>query len=64
MDFLSYESTRHKNIHVLGDSIAGAPGMPKSGHMANAGGLSTEPSMAQGVYAISWATNILSDTLG
>jgi NADPH-dependent 2,4-dienoyl-CoA reductase/sulfur reductase-like enzyme len=35
VDFLSYESTQHKNIHVLGDSVAGAPGMPKSGHMAN-----------------------------
>lgn len=35
VDFLTYESTRHKDIHVLGDSIAGSPGMPKSGHMAN-----------------------------
>ncbi len=35
VDFLSYESTRHKGIHVIGDSIAGAPGMPKSAHMAN-----------------------------
>jgi hypothetical protein len=35
VDFRSYESTRHKGIHVLGDSIASAPGMPKSGHMAN-----------------------------
>jgi NADPH-dependent 2,4-dienoyl-CoA reductase/sulfur reductase-like enzyme len=35
VDFLTYESTRHKGIHVLGDAIAGAPGMPKSGHMAN-----------------------------
>jgi hypothetical protein len=123
VDFLTYESTRHKNIHVLGDSMNGAPGMPKSGHMANqeakvcasavaalslglpvpeipimantcysfisqsevihvasvyrynaekktmlpaegAGGLSAEPSVAEGVYAMSWATNILNDTLG
>jgi NADPH-dependent 2,4-dienoyl-CoA reductase/sulfur reductase-like enzyme len=123
VDFLTYESTRHKNIHVLGDSIAGAPGMPKSGHMANqeakvcasavaaltlglpvpempiiantcysfisqsevihvasvyrysaekktmlsvegAGGLSTEPNASEGVYAMSWASNILNDTLG
>lgn len=123
VDFLTYESTRHKNIHVLGDSIAGAPGMPKSGHMANqeakvcasavaalslglpvpalpiiantcysfisqsevihvasvyrynaekktmlaaegAGGLSAEPSVTEGLYAMSWATNILNDTLG
>jgi sulfide dehydrogenase [flavocytochrome c] flavoprotein chain len=35
VDFLSYESTQHKGIHILGDSISGAPGMPKSGHMAN-----------------------------
>jgi NADPH-dependent 2,4-dienoyl-CoA reductase/sulfur reductase-like enzyme len=35
VDFLNYESTVHKGVHVLGDSIAGSPGMPKSGHMAN-----------------------------
>jgi len=35
VDFLSYESTVAKGVYVLGDSIAGAPGMPKSGHMAN-----------------------------
>jgi NADH dehydrogenase FAD-containing subunit len=35
VDFLSFESQAHKNIHVLGDSIMAAPGMPKSGHMAN-----------------------------
>lgn len=35
VDFLTYESTRHQGIHVLGDSVAGSPGMPKSGHMAN-----------------------------
>ena len=35
VDFLSYESTAHKGVYVLGDSIAGSPGMPKSGHMAN-----------------------------
>lgn len=123
VDFLSYESTRHKDIHVIGDSIASAPGMPKSGHMANqeakvcagavaalslgqpvpalpiiantcysfvsqqevihvaavyrydadkktmvaakgAGGLSAEPTMAEGLYAMSWAANIMNDTLG
>jgi NADPH-dependent 2,4-dienoyl-CoA reductase/sulfur reductase-like enzyme len=123
VDFLSYESTRHRYIHVLGDSIAGAPGMPKSGHMANqeakvcagaitaaamglpvpadpiiantcysfisqseaihvaavyrydaakrimaaasgAGGLSPAPTAAEAVYAMSWASNILNDTLG
>lgn len=35
IDFLSYESTAQKNIHVLGDAILAAPLMPKSGHMAN-----------------------------
>jgi NADPH-dependent 2,4-dienoyl-CoA reductase/sulfur reductase-like enzyme len=35
VDFLSYESAVQKNIHVLGDAIAAAPAMPKSGHMAN-----------------------------
>ena len=35
VDFLSYESIRGKGIHVLGDSTLSAPGMPKSGHMAN-----------------------------
>jgi sulfide dehydrogenase [flavocytochrome c] flavoprotein chain len=123
VDFLTYESTQIKNIHVLGDSIASAPGMPKSGHMANqeakvcaaaiaalslgqpvqvnpimtntcysffsasksahvaavfrydatkkvmaptagAGGLSAAPTVAEGVYAMSWATNIMYDTLG
>ena len=35
VDFLSYESTVQKHVHVLGDSIQTAPLMPKSGHMAN-----------------------------
>jgi sulfide dehydrogenase [flavocytochrome c] flavoprotein chain len=35
VDFLSYESAVAPGVHVLGDSIAGSPGMPKSGHMAN-----------------------------
>jgi sulfide dehydrogenase [flavocytochrome c] flavoprotein chain len=123
VDFLNYESTAHKRVYVLGDSIASAAGLPKSGHMANqqgkvcaaaiaaqtlgrealaepiiantcysfisaseaihvagvyrydgakktmvpvqgAGGLSTAPSVQEGVYAIAWATNIIEDTLG
>ena len=122
VDFLSYESTAVPGVHVLGDSIAGAPGMPKSAHMANqhakvcagaiaalslgvpvpdqpiiantcysfishneaihvaavyrydaakrlmvaapgAGGMSAAPSAAEGIYAMGWATNIISDTL-
>ncbi|MDH5539030.1 MAG: NAD(P)/FAD-dependent oxidoreductase [Rhizobacter sp.] len=35
VNFLDFESTAVKDIHVLGDSIQVAPGMPKSGHMAN-----------------------------
>ncbi len=35
VDFLSFESTQAKNIHILGDAIQVAPLMPKSGHMAN-----------------------------
>ncbi|MFN3629258.1 MAG: FCSD flavin-binding domain-containing protein [Casimicrobiaceae bacterium] len=35
VDFRSYESTAVPGVHVLGDSVQGAPGMPKSGHMAN-----------------------------
>ena len=35
VDFLTFESVRVKNIHVLGDAIQIATGMPKSGHMAN-----------------------------
>jgi sulfide dehydrogenase [flavocytochrome c] flavoprotein subunit len=35
VDFVTFESVRVKNIHVLGDAIQIATGMPKSGHMAN-----------------------------
>jgi sulfide dehydrogenase [flavocytochrome c] flavoprotein chain len=35
VDFLTFESTAAKDIHVIGDSIQIAAGMPKSGHMAN-----------------------------
>lgn len=35
VDFLTFESKAAKNVHVLGDSVQGAPKMPKSGHMAN-----------------------------
>jgi sulfide dehydrogenase [flavocytochrome c] flavoprotein subunit len=35
VDFLTFESTQVKNVHVLGDAIAVAPLMPKSAHMAN-----------------------------
>ena len=35
IDFVTFESVKVKNIHVLGDAIQPATGMPKSGHMAN-----------------------------
>ena len=35
VNFLNFESTAQKHIHVLGDSIQVAYAMPKSGHMAN-----------------------------
>jgi NADPH-dependent 2,4-dienoyl-CoA reductase/sulfur reductase-like enzyme len=35
VNYLNFESTAVKDIHVLGDSIQAAPLMPKSGHMAN-----------------------------
>lgn len=38
IDWVTYESTAAKNVHVLGDAIQLAPLMPKSGHMANAQG--------------------------
>jgi NADPH-dependent 2,4-dienoyl-CoA reductase/sulfur reductase-like enzyme len=35
VDFLTFESKAARNVHVLGDATQSAPGMPKSGHMAN-----------------------------
>ena len=35
VDFVTFESIKVKNVHVLGDAIQPATGMPKSGHMAN-----------------------------
>jgi len=35
VDFLTFESTQAKLVHVLGDAIQTAPLMPKSAHMAN-----------------------------
>jgi NADPH-dependent 2,4-dienoyl-CoA reductase/sulfur reductase-like enzyme len=35
VNFLNFESTAAKDVHVIGDSIQIAQGMPKSGHMAN-----------------------------
>lgn len=35
VNYQTFESTVAKDVHVLGDSIQIAPGMPKSAHMAN-----------------------------
>ena len=35
VNFINFESTAAKDIHVVGDAIQIAQGMPKSGHMAN-----------------------------
>ncbi|MBI2770211.1 MAG: FAD-dependent oxidoreductase [Burkholderiales bacterium] len=123
VNFQTFESTAAKDVHVVGDAIQIAPGMPKSGHMANShgkvaaaaivaqlsgweanpapmltntcfsfvddrnvihvasiheyvaaektfktvagsGGLSPAPSELEGAYAMDWAHNIWSDTLG
>jgi sulfide dehydrogenase [flavocytochrome c] flavoprotein chain len=37
VDHVSYESVKHKNVHVIGDSTTGLP-VPKSGNVANAMG--------------------------
>jgi NADPH-dependent 2,4-dienoyl-CoA reductase/sulfur reductase-like enzyme len=38
VNWLNFESTAAKDIHVVGDAIQLAAGMPKSGHMANSHG--------------------------
>lgn len=38
VNYQTFESTAAKNVHVIGDSIQIAAGMPKSGHMANSHG--------------------------
>jgi NADPH-dependent 2,4-dienoyl-CoA reductase/sulfur reductase-like enzyme len=38
VDYLTFESTAARHVHVLGDAIQAAPLMPKSGHMANSQG--------------------------
>lgn len=35
VNYLTFESKVAPNVHVIGDSVQGAPQMPKSGHMAN-----------------------------
>ena len=35
VNWLNFESTAAKDVHVLGDALQAAPAMPKSAHMAN-----------------------------
>ena len=38
VNYLTFESTAAKDVHIIGDSVLAAPAMPKSGHMANSHG--------------------------
>ena len=38
VNYLTFESTAAKDVHIIGDSVLLAPAMPKSGHMANSHG--------------------------
>lgn len=38
VNYLTFESTQAKDVHVIGDAMMLAPLMPKSGHMANSHG--------------------------
>jgi sulfide dehydrogenase [flavocytochrome c] flavoprotein chain len=68
VDHQTYESVKHKNIHVIGDSTIGLP-VPKSGNIANAMGKicavavtsllngKTVPTMAPGNTCYSWVSD-------
>ncbi len=38
VNYINFESTQAKDVHIIGDSMMLAPLMPKSGHMANSHG--------------------------
>ncbi len=73
VDWVTMESLAHKNVHVLGDSTFSAPGMPKSGHMANQHGKAAAaaivelmngrtpmaPTMANTCYSFVDASNVV-----
>lgn len=68
VNHLTYESVKHKNIHVIGDSTTGLP-VPKSGNVANAMGKicavavtrllagKPVPEMAPGNTCYSWVSD-------
>lgn len=35
VQYLNFESTTAKDVHLIGDAVVSPPGMPKSGHLAN-----------------------------
>jgi sulfide dehydrogenase [flavocytochrome c] flavoprotein chain len=74
VNFIDFESTAAKDVHVLGDSIQIAPGMPKSAHMANSHGkvaaaaivaqlsgleLDTEPMLTNTCYSFVDERNVI-----
>jgi NADPH-dependent 2,4-dienoyl-CoA reductase/sulfur reductase-like enzyme len=68
VDHITYESIKHKNIHIIGDSSIGLP-VPKSGNVANAMGKicatavvhllngKEPPAIAPGNTCYSWVNN-------
>ncbi len=52
IDYLTFESTRVKNIYVIGDAAVSAPKMPKSGHIANQQGKYCAYSIVQNLSGI------------
>ena len=68
VDHLTYESVKHKNVHVIGDSTIGLP-VPKSGNVANNMGKVTAvavthllagkqpPALAPGNTCYSWVND-------
>jgi NADPH-dependent 2,4-dienoyl-CoA reductase/sulfur reductase-like enzyme len=68
VNHLTYESVKHKNVHVIGDSTIGLP-VPKSGNIANAMGKicavavasllndKPVPTMAPGNTCYSWVSD-------
>jgi NADPH-dependent 2,4-dienoyl-CoA reductase/sulfur reductase-like enzyme len=68
VDHVTYESVKHKNVHVIGDSTIGLP-VPKSGNVANAMGKISAavavaalngrpvPQMAPGNTCYSWVSD-------
>jgi len=47
VDWVTMESVKVKNVHVLGDATLSAPLMPKSGHMANQHGKAAAASIVE-----------------